>query len=226
MERRLAADARADGRARPRRARRLRQLGVNRHNNVNPFWLTQYLDMHHCYVVVPREGDIALYTGLVNHVPNAREVAAETPVVEWGGYEPGETVAARLRELGARRVGLVGVAATWKIGMPYRHFESLRGFETVDVTREFAALRKVKSARGDRAAARRRGADRPRDPRGARRGEAGRCPSSSSSPRPRPRTAAAAAPSGSRSCARCRWTRRTAAFPRRTRPSAGSSAAT
>src|SRR4051812_50164301 len=79
--------------------------GVNRHNNVNPFWLTQYLDMHHCYVVVPRAGEIALYTGLVNHVPNAREVAAETPVVEWGGYRPGETVAARLRELGAGRGG-------------------------------------------------------------------------------------------------------------------------
>jgi Xaa-Pro aminopeptidase len=119
--------------------------GVNRHNNVNPFWLTQYLDMHHCYVVVPREGEVALYTGLVNHVPNAREVAAETPIVEWGGYEPGETVATRLRELGAQRIGLVGVAATWQIGMPYEHFLSLRQRQLFDVTREFAALRQVKS---------------------------------------------------------------------------------
>jgi Xaa-Pro dipeptidase len=118
--------------------------GVNRHNNVNPFWLTQYLDMHHCYVVVPREGEIALYTGLVNHVPNAREVA-DAPVVEWGGYQPGDTVAARLRELGARSAGLVGVAATWNVGMPYLHYERLAEFETVDVTREFAALRSVKS---------------------------------------------------------------------------------
>ena len=30
--------------------------GVNRHNNVNPFWLTQYLDMHHNYVMLPWEG--------------------------------------------------------------------------------------------------------------------------------------------------------------------------
>jgi Xaa-Pro aminopeptidase len=120
--------------------------GVNRHNNVNPFWLSQYLDLHHCYVVVPREGDATLYVGLVNHVPNAREVS-DVPNVEWGGYDAGATVAAKLRELGARTVGLVGVNATWGIGMPYQHHERLRdaGFELVDVTREFGALRLVKS---------------------------------------------------------------------------------
>ena len=39
--------------------------GVNRHNNVNPFWLSQYLDMHHCYLVVPRAEDLdpALFVG-------------------------------------------------------------------------------------------------------------------------------------------------------------------
>jgi Xaa-Pro dipeptidase len=119
--------------------------GVNRHNNVNPFWLSQYLDMHHCYVVVPREGDATLFVGLVNHVPNAREVT-DIPNVEWGGYDAGATVAAKLRELGARTVGLVGVNATWGVGMPYAHFEHLRGFETTDVTREFGAIRLVKSA--------------------------------------------------------------------------------
>src|SRR3954447_21905543 len=118
--------------------------GVNRHNNVNPFWLSQYLDMHHCYVVAPREGDATLYVGLANHVPNAREIS-DVPNVEWGGYDPGATVAARLRELGARAVGLVGVNATWGIGMPYAHYRRLCEFETVDVTREFGALRLVKS---------------------------------------------------------------------------------
>ena len=66
--------------------------GVNRHNNVNPFWLTQYLDLHHNYVIVPREGGVELFVGLVNHVPNARE-EADAARVEWGGYQPGETVA-------------------------------------------------------------------------------------------------------------------------------------
>jgi Xaa-Pro aminopeptidase len=119
--------------------------GVNRHNNVNPFWLTQYLDMHHNYVIVPREGGIELFVGLVNHVPNARE-EADAARVEWGGYQPGEMLAKRLRELGARRVGLVGVAATWNVGMPYAHYLALGDLETVDVTREFAALRARKSA--------------------------------------------------------------------------------
>jgi Xaa-Pro aminopeptidase len=118
--------------------------GVNRHNNVNPFWLTQYLDMHHNYVVVPREGGVELFVGLVNHVPDALE-QADAARVEWGGYQPGETVAARLRELGARRVGLVGVAATWSVGMPYQHYLALDALETVDVTRDFAALRATKS---------------------------------------------------------------------------------
>jgi Xaa-Pro aminopeptidase len=118
--------------------------GVNRHNNVNPFWLSQYLDMHHCYVVVPRDGESTLFVGLVNHVPNAREVT-DLANVEWGGYDAGETVAVKLRELGARTVGLVGVNATWGIGMPYGHYEHLRAFATTDVTREFGALRLVKS---------------------------------------------------------------------------------
>jgi Xaa-Pro dipeptidase len=118
--------------------------GVNRHNNVNPFWLSQYLDMHHCYVVVPRAGEATLYVGLANHVPNAREVS-DVPVVEWGGYDPGATVAARLRELDARSVGLVGVNAVWGIGMPWQHHERLRGFELDDVTAEFGRLRLAKS---------------------------------------------------------------------------------
>jgi Xaa-Pro aminopeptidase len=118
--------------------------GVNRHNNVNPFWLTQYLDMHWSYAIVPREGGVELLVGLVNHVPNAAE-EADAASVTWGGYRPGETIAARLRELGARRVGLVGVAATWDVGMPYGHHASLGALETPDLTAAFAQLRAAKS---------------------------------------------------------------------------------
>src|SRR5712691_8685090 len=46
--------------------------GVNRHNQANVFWLSNHLDLHHCYLVVPREGDATLLVGLLNHVPNAR----------------------------------------------------------------------------------------------------------------------------------------------------------
>jgi len=124
--------------------------GMNRHNNVNAFWLSQYLDMHHCYLVVPREAEPALLVGLTNHVPNARELS-DVPVVEWGGYDAGETVAKRLAaaEVERGRVGLVGVNHTWTMGMPWQHYATLRellpGIEPVDVTAEYARLRAVSS---------------------------------------------------------------------------------
>jgi Xaa-Pro aminopeptidase len=114
--------------------------GVNRHNHANHFWLSQWQDMHHCYLVVPRDGDATLLVGLVNHVPNAREIS-DVPIVEWGGYEPGKTVASLVHG----RVGLVGVNATWHDGMPWQHYLDLQHLELRDVTREYAALRRIKS---------------------------------------------------------------------------------
>jgi len=118
--------------------------GVNRHNQANVFWLSNHLDLHHCYLVLPREGEPTLLVGLTNHVPNAREVS-DIRAVEWGGYRPAEKIAERLGA--ARRVGLVGVNATFDMGMPYAHYLTLRDRvgEVVDVTREFQRLRLVKS---------------------------------------------------------------------------------
>src|ERR671937_1490266 len=118
--------------------------GVNRHNHANVFWLSNHLDLHHCYLVLPRDGDATLLVGLANHVPNAREVSA-VPAVEWGGYRPAEKIVELLR--GARRVGLVGINATFEMGAPYAHYLALRDSirELVDVTREFQQLRLVKS---------------------------------------------------------------------------------
>jgi Xaa-Pro aminopeptidase len=126
--------------------------GMNRHDNVNAFWLSQWLDRHHCYLVVPRSEDAqpALYVGYANHVPNAREVS-DVPVIEWGGYEAGDAVARRLRELGVvrGRVGLVGVSHVWTMGMPWQHHTRLRELlpelELLDVTSPYARLRFVKS---------------------------------------------------------------------------------
>ena len=121
--------------------------GVNRHNHANVYWLSQYLDMHHSYLVVPRDGDATLLVGLANHVPDARE-ETDVPVVAWGGYDAGETVARLLPAAG--RVGLVGVNHTWSVGMPWQHYARLRellpAVEPVDVTAEYASLRLVKSA--------------------------------------------------------------------------------
>ena len=125
---------------------------TSRASMANPFWLTNHLDLHHCYAVVPLEEalETALYTGLTNHVPNAREVS-DVPIVEWGGYDPSERVSARLREIGAAsgRVGLVGANAKFSMGMPYQHHERLRAalpeVELVDVTGPYQRLRLVKS---------------------------------------------------------------------------------
>lgn len=126
--------------------------GVNRHNQANVFWLTNHLDLHHAYLLLARDEVVepVLYVGLANHVPGAREIA-DVPVVEWGGYDPAETIATRLRATGVLRgrLGLVGVNHTFGVGMPYRHYAALRGslpdLELVDVTAEFARLRAVKS---------------------------------------------------------------------------------
>jgi Xaa-Pro aminopeptidase len=126
--------------------------GVNRHNQANVFWLTNHLDLHHAYLVAPRDDAVepALYTGLLNHVPDARRIA-EVPVVEWGGYDPAATVAERLRATGVTRgrLGLAGVNATFGMGMPHQHHATLRrllpDLELVEVTAELAALRSVKS---------------------------------------------------------------------------------
>ena len=126
--------------------------GVNRHNQANVFWLSNHLDLHHAYLLAPRDEAIepALYTGLGNHVPDARRIA-QIPVVEWGGHDPAATVAERLRATGITRgrLGIVGVNATFGMGMPWQHHATLRralpDLEPVDVTADLAGLRAVKS---------------------------------------------------------------------------------
>lgn len=126
--------------------------GVNRHNQANVFWLSNYLDLHHNYLVAPLDPVVpaALFVGLKNHDIAAREVS-EVPVIEWGGYDPAGTVARYLRTCGLERgrLGLVGINATFGMGMPYQHYAELRrelpALEPVDVTAAFARLRQVKS---------------------------------------------------------------------------------
>jgi Xaa-Pro dipeptidase len=124
--------------------------GINRHNQANVFWLTNYLDRHHNYLILPLDGSATLLAGLINHVPNARLMSVIDDT-RWGTYEPGKAVVAALRDkdIARGRVGLVGVNATFGMGMPYQHFADLKAglpeIEWVDVTRDFARLRAVKS---------------------------------------------------------------------------------
>lgn len=126
--------------------------GVNRHNEANVFWLTNHLDLHHNYLIAPHNPSIepALYTGLTNHVPNAQQVS-DIPIIEWGGYNPAEKVAARLEATAMirGRIGLVGVNHKFGMGMPYQHYqtlvERLPAVEWLDVTPQFTRLRTIKS---------------------------------------------------------------------------------
>ncbi|MDP2776275.1 MAG: aminopeptidase P family N-terminal domain-containing protein, partial [Anaerolineales bacterium] len=83
--------------------------GINRHNEANVFWLTNYLDLHHNYLVFPLDGEATLLTGLVNHVPNARTVSVIHDT-RWGTYEPAKEIVAKLKKdgIGKGRVGLIG----------------------------------------------------------------------------------------------------------------------
>jgi len=124
--------------------------GINRHNEANVFWLTNYLDLHHNYLIFPLKGEATLLTGLVNHVPNARLVSVIKDT-RWGTYDPAKEIVAKLKKdgIGKGRAGLVGINATFGMGMPYQHYktlsESLPEIEWIDVTRDYARLRVIKS---------------------------------------------------------------------------------
>ncbi len=126
--------------------------GLHRHNQANVFWLTDYMDWHHCYLFAPLDETVepVLWVGLANHVASAREVSFVRRV-EWGGYQPAARIVEHLRQRGLTRgrLGLVGVNAKFGIGMPYLHYlhlrESLPDIELVDVTAAFVRLRMVKS---------------------------------------------------------------------------------
>jgi Xaa-Pro dipeptidase len=126
--------------------------GMNRHQQANIFYLSNHLDLHHNYLLAPLDESIeaSLYTGLTNHVPNAREVS-DIPIIQWGGYNPAATIAARLREVGLdrARLGFVGINGVFSLGMPYQHYlhlqEELPRLQLVDLTGAFTALRIVKS---------------------------------------------------------------------------------
>jgi hypothetical protein len=83
----------------------------------------------------------------VNHVPNARAIS----VIEdtrWGTYQPAKEIAAKLKGLDIvkGRVGLVGINATFGMGMPTSTLRPARlpEIEWIDVTR-FCSLRVIKS---------------------------------------------------------------------------------
>ena len=117
----------------------------------------------------------------------------------------------------AGRVGLVGVNATFSMGMPYAHHApAAREAARPRARRRDAAVRAPAADQvrgGGRVAPEGRRAHGQGDDRAGRGREAGHERRRARRARPRPRTAPRAGCRGSCSCARWRWTTRTAACP-------------
>ncbi len=96
------------------------------------------------YIVFPAGDDPHLLVRLWNHLPDAQRISTIADVV-YGGDTPGDQaalLAKRLADLGASRVGFVGV-------VPHGDLEVLRrdlpGTEFTDLNSDYQALRLVKS---------------------------------------------------------------------------------
>ena len=95
----------------------------------NPFWLSNHLDLHHCYLVVPPEPGEETCALHRAHQPCPERARGQRRADRRvGRYDPAAAVARRLRELRRHEgsAGLVGVNATFSMGMPYPHHARLR----------------------------------------------------------------------------------------------------
>ncbi len=124
--------------------------GSNRNAQANIFWLSCYRDFNHAYLIFPKEGDPSLFVGLYNHLHNAQGIAIFDDV-RHGAYGNPEVMAGRLDalDLGAERIGLVGVNPRFKNLIPFEHMDYLKErfpeAEWVDVSARFRDLRIIKS---------------------------------------------------------------------------------
>src|SRR5690606_12971128 len=69
-------------------------------------YLSNYLGMRDNYVLLPLDGEPALFVQGYNHVPNASRVSVLDDV-RWGGADSGETLGNELRDRDLRHVGVV-----------------------------------------------------------------------------------------------------------------------
>lgn len=125
--------------------------GINRRYQSNVYYLANYLDQHHNYLVFfadPNE-EPQLLVGLGSHVPTA---AAWTEIedTQAGGADPAAKVVERIRGTDAATgtVGVVGPRASHGITIPHPHYETLStglDAELEDVSLAFERVRIRKS---------------------------------------------------------------------------------
>lgn len=125
--------------------------GIQRRYQANIYYLANYLDHHHNYLVFfadPAE-EATLFIGLGSHVPTAA-AWSEIDDVRSGGRDPARSVVERLDGTGAAngRIGIVGPRASHGITLPHPHYETIAGglgADLVDVSTAYERLRTVKS---------------------------------------------------------------------------------
>ena len=125
--------------------------GVNRHNEANVFWLTNHLDLHHCYLVAPRHIDRARALHGPGEPRPEREARKPGPDRRVGRLRPffdGRRPAARdrprtraARPRGGERNVRDGYAAPAPRDAPRCAPE----LELIELTNAFASLRSIKS---------------------------------------------------------------------------------
>jgi Xaa-Pro aminopeptidase len=118
-------------------------------NEANVYYVSDYMDRHHSYVIFPLDGEPVLFIGLYNHLQNAREVSVIRDT-RWGGENPAKLVAEELKKCGldGKKVGIWAVGGA-KGFVPHDHYSVMVGglprTWIFDVTKEFNSLRLVKS---------------------------------------------------------------------------------
>lgn len=124
--------------------------GISRRYQANVYYLSNYLDHHHNYLVFfadPGE-DPALFIGLPSHLPTA-EAWSVIDDTRTGGRNPPEKIVDRIRDAGAETVGLVGPRASHGITLPHAHHEAIDGALDADLTDVSAAYERVRAVKSD-----------------------------------------------------------------------------
>ena len=110
--------------------------GINRRYQSNVYYLANYLDHHHNYLVFfadPGE-ESQLLVGLSSHVPTAA-AWAEIDDTRAGGPDPAAKVVERIRETDAATgtVGVVGPRSSYGITIPHPHYETIAAGLDADI---------------------------------------------------------------------------------------------
>ena len=106
-------------------------------------YFSNFATMREAMLLLPLEGEPALFVEYFNHVPNARQVASIADVC-WGGQDISLAVVENLRECGLSegRIGIVGPITYKQYGLMR---EKLPQVEWVDFIPQMMQLRLVKS---------------------------------------------------------------------------------